>query len=457
MRLQPSLLLRLTVLLFAAQIVGAFVIGLHQYSGYLRDYMKDPETAIIMYGLESAQRTVAEAVLRGDSGAHIASTPQLQQYEKQRPMFRYAAFDLTSGEPISGGSPEIAQSLKIQGPAVPNYLSFDLTLKDGTKWNGFASVMNTAVGPLLIAVSGWRADWAEVGVDFIRFEAINLEYFAPTLLVSIVASWIALRFGLTPLREAAAQARKVEMGSLDQRLSTEKIPSEILPLVETINQALSRLDEGVSRYSQFLANAAHELRTPVMVLSARANGPEKPTFRRDVQRDVRRMRNIIEQLLSFARLGRAPHARDELVDLVEIATAMVDDYALLAVKSGKRIDYDGAEEPVVVVSDRQALESIISNLIENALRAEPPEGAVIVRVTSDATVAVEDHGEGVAPADREVIFEPFWRKSDTSAGMGLGLAIARDLMRKLSGRIWVEATPGGGATFKLWLPYLEES
>ena len=139
--------------------------------------------------------------------------------------------------------------MKIHGLVLPNYLSFDLTLGDGTKWNGFASVFNTAAGPLLIAVSGWRADWAEVGVDFIRFEALNLEYYAPTLLVSIVASWVALKFGLTPLREAAAQARKVDMGSLDQRLSTEKIPSEILPLVETKSGALATRRGGVTLFA----------------------------------------------------------------------------------------------------------------------------------------------------------------------------------------------------------------
>ena len=457
MRLQPSLLLRLTVLLFAAQIVGALVLGLYQYSGYLRAYIRDPESGTVTYGLDNAQRTVADAVLRGDGGAHIAPTPQLRQYEKQRPMFRYAAFDLTSGEPISGASPEIAQSLKIHGRAVPNYLSFDLTLGDGTKWNGFASVINTAAGPLLIAVSGWRADWAEVGVDFIRFEAINLEYYAPTLLVSIFASWIALRFGLNPLREAAAQARKVDMGSLDQRLSTDEIPSEVLPLVETINQALSRLDEGVSHYSQFLANAAHELRTPVMILSARANGPEKPTFRCDIQRDARRMRNIVEQLLSFARLGRPPRARDEVVDLVEMAAAMVDDYALLAVKSGRRLEYEGDEGPIGVMGDRRALESVLSNLIDNALRAEPEGSAVVVRVMRDATVSVEDHGKGVEPADRELVFEPFWRKGDASAGLGLGLAVARELIQGHKGRIWVEDTPGGGATFKVSFHVVEMS
>ena len=94
--------------------------------------------------------------------------------------------------------------------------------------------------------------------------------------------------------------------------------------------------------------------------------------------------------------------------------------------------------------------SIISNLIDNALRAEPAGGAVIVRVGSDATVAVIDHGEGIAESDRTLIFEPFWRKTEATPGSGLGLAIAKELVEALGGRIWIEETPGGGATFKLW-------
>ena len=75
-----------------------------------------------------------------------------------------------------------------------------------------------------------------------------------------------------------------------------------------------------------------------------------------------------------------------------------------------------------------------------------------MRVTNDATIAVEDHGEGVALADRELIFEPFWREGEAYAGLGLGLAIACELVQMHKGRIWVEETRGGGATFKLSFP-----
>jgi signal transduction histidine kinase len=88
------------------------------------------------------------------------------------------------------------------------------------------------------------------------------------------------------------------------------------------------------------------------------------------------------------------------------------------------------------------------------LRAEPEDGAVIVQVGDDGVVGVIDHGDGVPESDRENIFEPFWRKSDSTPGTGLGLAIAEELINRLQGRIWVEDTPGGGATFKIALPQI---
>jgi signal transduction histidine kinase len=95
---------------------------------------------------------------------------------------------------------------------------------------------------------------------------------------------------------------------------------------------------------------------------------------------------------------------------------------------------------------------VLTNLIDNALRAEPSKGSVVVRIDSDKIVEVIDHGEGIAAADREMIFEPFWRKSESSPGTGLGLAIAKEIVDAHGGRIWVEDTPGGGATFKLAFP-----
>ena len=107
---------------------------------------------------------------------------------------------------------------------------------------------------------------------------------------------------------------------------------------------------------------------------------------------------------------------------------------------------------MVIRGSEFALQSVIANLVDNALRAEPAGGTVNLRVGADAIVEVIDHGEGVAEMDRELIFEAFWRKSEQTPGAGLGLAIAKELMGALGGRIWVEETPGGGATFKLSFP-----
>ncbi|TDX62544.1 histidine kinase/DNA gyrase B/HSP90-like ATPase [Methylosinus sp. sav-2] len=99
--------------------------------------------------------------------------------------------------------------------------------------------------------------------------------------------------------------------------------------------------------------------------------------------------------------------------------------------------------------DATATQSPKAQLVSGAVATAPH---VLRIVGADAVVSVIDHGEGVPNEDREAIFEPFWRKSETTPGSGLGLAIARELMEKLRGRIWVEDTPDGGATFRLLFP-----
>jgi signal transduction histidine kinase len=184
----------------------------------------------------------------------------------------------------------------------------------------------------------------------------------------------------------------------------------------------------------------------------RLDAPEEPTFKNDLKRDHRRIRNIVEQLLASARLGEQTTKLDETINLVELARTMIADAALLALKARRRIVLESPSAPVFVTGNRPALESVIANVIDNALRAEPEGGAVHVRVAENATLEVIDHGCGVEEADRELVFEAFWRKNETTPGTGLGLAVAKEIVDAHGGHIWVEDTPGGGATFKLEFP-----
>jgi two-component system, OmpR family, sensor kinase len=274
-------------------------------------------------------------------------------------------------------------------------------------------------------------------------------YLVAAVLLSSVASWIAVRRGLIPLRAAAEGATRIDMNSLNQRLPDRDVPSEVMPLVGAVNDALIRLDAGSGRLRRFMANAAHELRTPLAILNARLSAPEEPTFKKDLKRDVRRARHIVEQLLATTRLGERSAEIIQGVDLAAAVKTVATDAAILAIKNRRRLEFDAPPAPVFVKANGPALESVVANLIDNALRAEPEGGTIIVRVIQDATVEVIDHGEGVAGDDREMIFEPFWRKSEATPGSGLGLAIAKELMETLGGRIWIEDTLGGGATFKL--------
>ncbi len=311
----------------------------------------------------------------------------------------------------------------------------------------------TPIGNLPIALYGYEFHWFDL-LYYLRdqFHDTPWHYFGPMFLALIAVSWFVVRRGLAPLGIAAQRVAEIDMNALERRVSVAGLPSEVVPFVEAVNAALSRVEKGVAAQRRFTANAAHELRTPLAIMRARLEGPEQPTLKSDLKRDASQLGVIVEQLLAAARLNEHGPDFRENVDLAKTVWRIVADYAVLVLDRGKRIEFEDREAPVFVKGSCRAIESVVANLIDNALRAEPVGGTVLVRVSDDAMVEVIDHGEGVATEQREMIFEPFWRKSGTPSGNGLGLAIAKELVEKHRGRIWVEDTPGGGATFKVALP-----
>jgi len=446
-----SLSLRLVVYLIVGQL-AAFAIGWIITISLGLAGVEIFKTSWDELAVPRASALVIESLRRGENGQiRIYPSSALQSEMRRAPSMKYAAFDIEQKKPLEGSSPELAAELPGVIGYSPSHTHFILIGDSTASPLGYTEPRWTPFGKFHIAVYRQKFRWDDV------FHAMSTDlkwlimYLFTAMFMSGAITWFAVRRGLSPLRAVAREAAGVNMQSLNQRLSSVGVPAEIYPLVEAMNDALQRLDAGVARQRRFTANAAHELRTPIAILNARLDAPEEASFRVDLKRDARRIRNIVEQLLAMARINNRPRETNERVDVVAAVRTIAQDSALLAVRSRRQIEFDAPAGPIHVAGSRAALEAVVASLIDNALRAEPESGTVSVRVGEDGTISVEDHGYGVEENERELIFEPFWRKNETTPGTGLGLAIAKELIDMLGGRIWIEDTPGGGATFKIAL------
>jgi signal transduction histidine kinase len=449
-RKAPSLAVRLALCLLAVQFVGAVITTLA-----IELFVEDD--AVVFFkknrnelAVPRVHLMVTDSLKRGpDGGLSIDPSPDLLAERNRAPAMLVAVFDPKTRTPLAGSSPELVAQLNGLRHIRTYHMHFVFEGETRKGMTGHLSLTPTQYGDLIFATYGHRFRWIDL-FHSLKYEVTSYQkYFMLEVLISIAIGWLAFRRGLAPLNQVAREAERIDLDSLHQRLPLERVPAEVTPLVKSINGALARLDDGAERQRRFLANAAHELRTPVAILMERLDEPMETGVLTKLRGDAERIRNIVEQLLAAVRLDRGHGRPDEICDLACITESIVDDHALIAVKMKRQLALETDGQSSFIRGDRFAVQSILANLIHNALRAEPEGGTVVVRLGRGVGVEVADHGEGVATEDREKIFEPFWRKSEATPGSGLGLAIAKELIEKLGGRIWVESTPGGGATFKV--------
>jgi signal transduction histidine kinase len=227
----------------------------------------------------------------------------------------------------------------------------------------------------------------------------------------------------------------------------------LLGPVEAINGALDRLDRGFQAQRDFLADAAHELRTPLAILAAHLDSMQDPAGTAALRADVERMTRLVSQLLMVAHLEALTIRPDEQADLSEIASEVAILMAPLAVKSGRSIAVLHAEHPVPVRGNRDALYQALRNLVENALKFTPAETEVEIELDPSGGVSVSDRGPGIPEPQRAMLFQRFWRADRRqSGGAGLGLAITQRIAAAHAGQLLVDDNPGGGARFILRVP-----
>jgi signal transduction histidine kinase len=390
---------------------------------------------------ETAAGLVAGSVT---SGPALRPDPTLAAYAARRPELRYAA--LVGGKVLPGSSPDLTEVLAHLGPGLPAEGRLAVPMQGGM---AAFSAADTSAGPAVIVTAGNRFRFDDDLPTFFSTYAVQLvPMFGPAILAAVLVMPLAIRIVLLPIRRAARTVETIDLDTLDRRLPEELSPAELRPFLAAINRLLARLEEGVQRQRLFTANAAHEMRTPVAVLQARVDTlPAALPVSAELAGDTRRITVLLDQLLAVARIGAQEASLQEPVDLPAIAAEVIADMAPLAIRSRRSVALELEAAPVRIAGNCRAIVSAITNLLGNALRAEPAGGTVRVRVGPGPRVSVTDHGPGVAEADQPFLFEPFWRKEDRSAGSGLGLAIVREVARLHGGNVTMEPTPGGGATF----------
>ena len=279
--------------------------------------------------------------------------------------------------------------------------------------------------------------------------------------LAVLLVWMALTRGLAPLevlQRRIRARRSQDLSPIDER----DAPEEVAPLVRAINDLLARLEESVATQKRFLADAAHQLKTPLAGLRMQAElaqremlqGGETEHARLSLQQISRASQNatrMVNQLLAMARAEDPEQAlRRQRVDLQAIAFETVEDFVQRALDQRIDLGYEAppapppGRAPIELLGQPVLIRELVRNLVDNALNYTPSGGSVTVRLLHDyygrvAVLQVEDTGVGIAEAERELVFQPFYRALGTEAdGSGLGLAIVREIVERHGGLVSIE-------------------
>jgi two-component system OmpR family sensor kinase len=325
---------------------------------------------------------------------------------------------------------------------------------------GAYRIYTTIIGDQVVQVGQPLHVREELAISATRRTLAPLVLLLPLLALLV---WKIVGRALQPLDRLAGAAASRTPAALEP-FDARSVPEEVVPLVQALNGLLERLRGAMAAQRAFVADAAHELRTPLAALKLQtqlardADGPERAAALAELEGGLDRATHVVRQLLTLARLepGAEAAAARAPVAVAELARQAVADHAVVAERGQVDLGVATASDDAVALADAGALRTLLANLVDNAVRYTPAGG----RVDVSAGVAggrpwleVADTGPGIPAAERERVFDRFYRLPGTAApGSGLGLAIVRTIAERNGATVVLGDTPGGGLTVRVSFP-----
>ncbi|MDR6522087.1 HAMP domain-containing protein [Variovorax gossypii] len=276
------------------------------------------------------------------------------------------------------------------------------------------------------------------------FMGRGIALFSITLMIVFGAcAYVTIRRTFEPLRELSASASAISPHSLHARLRPEGVPAEVAPLVQSFNQALERLEHGYRGQQEFLAAAAHELKTPLALIRAQIELNEFSAHRASLLQDVEHMTRQVQQLLLLAEVREVQNYHFESIDILDVTQEVSSYLQRMAQGAGVWVNLQPNASRPSWLADRGALFTLLKNLLENAIQHAPRGSGIYVDATA-TELTVRDWGPGADEDTLSRIFVRFWRGPHRrDKGAGLGLAICQEIAQAHGWTLTAEqADPG---------------
>ncbi len=273
--------------------------------------------------------------------------------------------------------------------------------------------------------------------------------------IALALVWFALSRGLFPLVELQQRIRARRPDDLSP-IDSSQVPEEITPLVGSLNEMLARLAQTIAIQKRFIADAAHQMKTPLAGMRMQSELALRQTNQDEIRVSLQQLSKsseaatrLINQLLSLARAENQSPATQalEMIELSELARSTVQDWIQVSFANQIDLGFEQADEPIDILANPLMLHELLSNLIDNAIRYTPGGHSVTVRTSINkeqalAILEVEDNGPGIPATEREHVFERFYRILGTNVqGSGLGLSIVREIAQQHHARIDIGDNP----------------